>query len=149
MGTPAGPGSQAQEANLSTSSPVAPPNSPPGPSAGLAAATSLAVVRLPGPRADLVVLGLEVQGQRVDAVALAGRLRTVVEYVPQVRLARRAEDLGAAHEQAVVGLGIHRVVLGRRREAGPAGARVELGLRGEQLGAAGRAPIHARLLVGV
>ena len=41
----------------------------------------------------------------VDAVALAGRVRAVVEDVAEVAAAARAEHLGAAHEQAVVGLG--------------------------------------------
>src|ERR1700690_3616283 len=47
--------------------------------------------------------GLEGERRGVDAVALSVRPRPVVEDVAQVPAAGAADDLGAAHEQAVVG----------------------------------------------
>src|SRR4051794_9027042 len=55
-----------------------------------------------------LVLGsrLEVERERVDAVPLPGRLRPVREDVAEVRVARGAADLDAAHAVGRVGLGL-------------------------------------------
>src|SRR6202023_2842852 len=83
------------------------------------------------------------QRQRVDAVALARRGRAVVEHVPEVGPAVLAEDFGPAHEEAVVRPELDRLQVRRLVKAGPPGARFELGLGTEQLGAAGGATIGA------
>src|SRR4051812_23332066 len=73
----------------------------------------------------------ELQGDAVVAVTLAGRRRTVVEDVALVAAAAHAVVLGARDEHLVVGL--HRDRPGQRRpEARPAGAALELRVRGEQ-----------------
>src|SRR5262245_1948542 len=107
-------------------------------SAGRAGLRRPAVVLLPACRR-----GLEGQRAGVDAVALPGRGRPVVEDVAQVATAAAADHLGAAHEQAVVRPQLDR--LGDRGlvEARPPGARVELGVRAEQLAAAAGAPVEA------
>ena len=91
----------------------------------------------------LVLFGVEVQRAAVDAVAQAGRVRAVVEDVAQVAAAALADDLGALHEEAVVGPGLDRLVVHRVEEARPAGAGVELGVRVEQLRAAALAAVDA------
>src|SRR5215469_5999033 len=103
-------------------------------------------VRPPRSAAGLLLArgrGLERQRARVDAVPLAGRPGTVVEDVAEVAAAAAADDLGAPHEQAVIRPQFDR--LGDRGlvEAGPPGARVELGVRAEQLGAAAGTPVEA------
>src|SRR5262245_57651483 len=60
---------------------------------------------------------LEGQGDAVDAVAQAGRLRAVIEDVAQMAAAARAMDGRAHHEEGGV-LGRANGVLQRRPEAG-------------------------------
>ena len=93
---------------------------------GRSAAAERAGLRLSSSRVELQRAG-------VDAVALAGRVRAVVEDVAQVAAAARADDLGAPHEEAVVGPGLDPVVGHRVPEARPPGAGVELGVGAEQL----------------
>src|ERR1700691_5410415 len=76
-----------------------------------------------------LVGGLESQRAGVDAVAVAGRPRPVVEDVAQVTTATSADHFGPAHEQAVVGPQFHRLGDRGLEEARPAGAGVELGVR--------------------
>src|SRR5581483_7391212 len=92
---------------------------------------------------------LEPERRRVDAVPLPRRLGPVVEDVPQVPLAARAQDLRALHEEAPVGAHHDRVRLDRLPEARPAGPRLELRLRAEQRRAAPRAAVHALVLAVV
>ena len=94
---------------------------------------------------------VQLQRAAVDAVALAALVRrAVVEDVAEVGVAVLADDLGAAHEEAVVGAQLDVLEVGRLGEAGPAGAGVELGVGGEELGAAADAAVHAGgLLVDV
>ena len=73
----------------------------------------------------------ELQRDAVVAVALAGRLRAVVEDVALVAAAARAVVLGARNEHLEVGLGRHARPDGGV-EARPAGAALELRLRREQ-----------------
>src|SRR5438270_7530509 len=88
----------------------------------------------------------ELQGTAVDAVAQAGWLRAVREHVAQVAAAAAADDLGAGHPVARVGVGLDRFGEGRLGEARPPGARLELGVGAEQVGAAARAPVHPGVL---
>src|SRR5260370_34021685 len=60
----------------------------------------------------------------VDAVAQPGRLRPVVEHVPQVPAAARAVDLGTDHEVRAVHQLLDGRALRRRAEARPAAERV-------------------------
>ena len=53
-------------------------------------------------RPSSVLCGLELQGQRVDAVAQAGRGRAVGEHMAEVAAAPCAGDLGAAHAERLV-----------------------------------------------
>src|ERR1035438_3561626 len=86
---------------------------------------------------------LEGQCDGVDAVALGGRASIntgpVVEDVTEMSAAVTADDLGAAHEQAVVRAQLDRFGHRRLCEARPARARVELGVSREQHRRAGRA----------
>src|SRR6185503_3663565 len=90
---------------------------------------------------------LECERGRVHAVAQTGRLRPVVEDVPQVRVAAAAENLGPRQEGAIVLVRLHARGRGGSREARPPGAGFELGLRVEEGVAAGRAGVHAWIVV--
>src|SRR5439155_20443075 len=82
--------------------------------------------------------GLEPRGHPVHAVALTGALRSVREHVTQVTAAARAVHFRAAREETAVLARPHGT--GERlEEARPAGTAVELGVRGKQRLAAGRA----------
>src|SRR5690348_7065301 len=61
----------------------------------------------------------------------------------QVATAAAADDLGAVHEQAVVRPQLDRLGDCGLVEAGPPGARVELGIGAEQPGATAGAPVEA------
>src|SRR2546423_10076647 len=74
---------------------------------------------------------MEYQGVAVHAVAQPGRLRPVVEDVPEVAAAAAAVNFGPQHAEGPV-LGFADRVVQRLIEARPAGAALELGLRGEQ-----------------
>src|SRR5271154_2004110 len=87
---------------------------------------ALAVRVAAGLAGDLLTGGLlgggrERQRGRVDAVALAARPGAVVEHVAEVSATGAAEDLGSAHEQAVVRSQLHGLGDGRLGEAGPTG----------------------------
>ena len=78
-------------------------------------------------QASTAVGRLEGQRHAVDAVALAGRRRAVVEDVAEMTAAAAAMDFGAGHEQRIVDLEADRI--GQRfPETRPAGAGIELGL---------------------
>src|SRR6185503_14261852 len=98
-------------------------------------------------RSNLRLLELERRG--VHAVAQARGLGAVVEDVPEVRVATRAQHLGALREPAVVLLLRDVLLRHRLEEARPAGAGVELGLGAEERQAAAGALVHARVLGGV
>src|SRR5438105_609475 len=85
----------------------------------------------------------EVQRSRVNAVAQPGRIRTVVEHMPEMSTAAGARHLGAAHSPGIIRRGVD-VLLGQRRvEARPAAFGIELGLRTEQLVPATYAEVNA------
>src|SRR5256714_9556156 len=76
-----------------------------------------------------VPVGVEVEREGVDAPALPGRARAVVEHMAQVGAAAPAQDLGAGHPVGAVLARLDRLGDRRLREARPAGARVEFGIR--------------------
>src|ERR1700680_33065 len=77
-------------------------------------------------RAELLILVLE--RSRVDAVSLVRRPGTVVKYVPEVRIAFGAENLGATHEEAPVRFSADVFARHRFGEAGPARAGIKFGV---------------------
>src|SRR5260370_25648691 len=95
---------------------------------------------------------LERQRDRVDAPPLVGRhlVAFALEDVAEVGVAVGAPHLGPDRAERPVLDQHDSVPLGRLVEAGPAAVGLELGVGGEQLGAAGAALIDApRLGVGV
>src|SRR5438874_3003377 len=74
---------------------------------------------------------MKYQGVAVHAVAQPGRLRPVVEHVPEMAAAAAAVDFGPQHAEGPI-FGLADGVVERLVEARPAGAALELGLRGEQ-----------------
>ena len=100
---------------------------------------------MPGTMSD------EAQSGFVDAIAESGGRRAVVEHVAQVGVAQAAQDFGAVHEEAVVGLGVDVFGGDGRGVAGPAGAGIELGGGAEERVAAADAAVESggfRLIVG-
>src|SRR6266567_282859 len=99
------------------------------------------------------ILGrFERQGDRVDAPPLIGRhvVALALEDVPEMGVAVRAPGLGPDPAQRAVLDQHHRVAFLGLVEARPATVRLELGVRGEQLGAARSAAVDAAGLgVGV
>src|SRR5438477_6125941 len=63
----------------------------------------------------------------------------------EMAAAIRAHDLGPHHSEGRIALLVDRLVARRRGEGRPAAARVVLGLGAEELGAAARAAVRARL----
>ena len=97
------------------------------------------------PGAALLLL-LKLQRRRIDAIAQARGLRTVLEDVAEVRVAPGAVDFRAPHEEGVV-LARADVVRDGCMKTRPAGAGLELGVRVEQLQVTGDAAINTRLVV--
>src|SRR5882672_12835065 len=95
------------------------------------------------PPACALLLRLEIQRRRVDAVALARRLGAVGKDVAEMGGAAGAMHFRAGHEEAAVGLRLHGLLPGRLIEARPARAGIELGRRIEHRRAAADAGIHA------
>src|SRR5208282_3636977 len=62
------------------------------------------------------------QGCGVHAISQTGRLRTVIENVPKVRVALRSADLCAFHAKSIVIFPNDGLFADRSREAWPAGA---------------------------
>src|SRR5688572_15602793 len=88
-----------------------------------------------------VVLRAKTQRSRVDAVAQAGGLRSIVEHVAEVGVAVGAGDLGAHHAMRQVTVLVDAFASQRQPETGPAAARVELLRRLEQVRAAADAVV--------
>src|SRR5690606_26611776 len=91
-------------------------------------------------------LRLEAQRGRVDAVTKTGRTRPVGEHVPEVRAATRASDLVAHVSERAVLVRADRLRPDRLIEARPAGARVVLRLRAEEMLSADDAEILPGIL---
>ena len=64
----------------------------------------------------------QVQGHRIDAVAHTCRLRTIIENVPQMRVATAALHLSSQHSVTAIGLLLERFIASRCVEARPATA---------------------------
>src|SRR5262249_54348926 len=90
----------------------------------------------------------EFERDAVHAVALAGRLRAVVEDVAEMSAAAAAVHLGARNDHAVIVRRTHGA-LDRRVEARPAGTAVEFGLRLVERQVAGGALEHAGAMLVV
>ena len=95
--------------------------------------------------ATRVLVGLEAQRDRVDAVALVGRgvVALALEDVPEVRAAVGAADLDALHAEGAVLDVLDRVAGQRGVERRPPAVRLELRVAAEELGAAGAAGVDA------
>src|ERR1700687_4513927 len=78
----------------------------------------------------LVLIG-EVQGRRIHAEAQSGRIRTVVENVPQMRAATTAHHLGPPHPVTRIDVLGNPAFFQRRIEARPSASRVILGVGGK------------------
>ncbi len=78
---------------------------------------------------------------------LPGRRRAVGEDVAQVAVAAGAQDFDPQHPVAAIGVRRHVLVGHRLEEARPAGARVELRVRGKERQAAADARVDAVPLV--
>src|ERR1035438_6126231 len=91
-----------------------------------------------GPRALLACAGFELEGKRVDAVALTGGSGAVGEDVAEVTATVGTGDLGPTHAERAVVVFHDDPVVDRLGEAGPTRPRVELVVGAEQLGATDR-----------
>src|SRR4029077_2486105 len=87
-----------------------------------------------GSRAEMSGGGVELQRGRIDAVAEARRIRSIVEDVTEVPSTARARRLRTRHEERAVGLRGARCRIGRCEEARPASPRLELRVGAEELG---------------
>ncbi len=105
------------------------------------------VVRHPRPSLLLLIL-LQIQRRRVDAVAQSGRRRAVGEDVAEVGAAVVAGDFGAQHAEAAVDVLVDQFFVVRRVKTRPAAARIELGLGAEKRGTAADAAVGA-VAVGI
>src|SRR5471030_137321 len=94
-----------------------------------------------------LLLRIESQRRRIDAITKAGSRRPILKHVAQVRVALAAQRFHTLHEQAGIGLGAGGFLDDGRPETRPAGSRLELFLRPEQRIAAADAAVHARLMV--
>jgi hypothetical protein len=93
--------------------------------------------------------GFEVQGQGVDAIALAGGFWAVGENVAKVCLAVAANHFGADHAVGFIDNGFYFALGEDIVKAGPAGSRVEFGFGGEEVLAAGYTAVYAFLIMFV
>lgn len=90
----------------------------------------------------------QVERDRVDAIAQTGGGWAVRKNVSQVGVTTGAEDLGAAHEEAIVLFRFNAITGDRLPKARPTRPRVEFRLGGKKVVAAARAAISP-LLLGV
>ena len=90
---------------------------------------------------------LELQHRAVDAIALAGGRRTVGKDVTEMTAALRAVHFRPRHAVGAIDRLFERARM-RRMKAGPAGARLELGVVGEKLLPAAGARERAGALLG-
>src|SRR5687768_8418103 len=95
------------------------------------------------------LLRFEVECGGIDAEALAGRLRAVLEHMAEVGAAVRAANLGADHAVGPVAAFLDAAGFRRLPERRPARTRIVFRGRREQRLAADHAEVHAVLLVAV
>lgn len=89
----------------------------------------------------------ERKGRRVHAVAKPGRLRPVLEHVPQVGIAPCAKHLDPFREPTRIVLGADILLGDRGEKAGPSRSGFVLGLRSEQARFAAHAPVDPLLVM--
>src|SRR5206468_11457207 len=75
---------------------------------------------------------VQIERNRIHAVAQPGRLRTVIEEVAQMAPAACAVNLGPTHEQASILLDLDATRFDRLIEAGPTSTRLEFRRRVEE-----------------
>src|SRR5229473_7628841 len=75
---------------------------------------------------------LQLQRRRIDAVAQSGRAGSVLEHVPEMAVALRAQHFGPDHAVADVTLLVDMALHRGLRKARPAAAGIELGVGFEQ-----------------
>src|SRR6266478_5376249 len=89
-------------------------------------------------RSRKVLFRLQLQRRRIDAVAQSGRAGAVLEHMPEMAVALRAQHFGPDHAVADVALLVDVALQRRLGKARPAAAGIELGVGFEQrLSAAG------------
>ena len=81
---------------------------------------------------------LERQSDAIHAVSQAGRLRTIIEYMPKMPAAAHTMDGGAVHAEGRVRCRANSLIQ-RRPEARPTRSTLELRVRGKQTKFASRA----------
>src|SRR5712691_10375057 len=93
------------------------------------------------------LVGHELEGAAVHAVAQSRGVRSVVEHMAEMGLAGGAAHFRSAHEQRAVLMLGHRALVGGGVEARPARTRSEFGVGSEQRVAAAYAHVHAFALL--
>ena len=86
---------------------------------------------------------LEIERDRVDAIAQTRRSRAIVEDVPEVGAATGAGDFDAAHAKAQVFALVDAVGVDGVKKAGPAAVRVEFLVRAKEFRPATHTAVHA------
>src|SRR5215467_13806992 len=75
---------------------------------------------------------IQLQGDRIDAVAQTCRTRPIGKYMSEVSAALAANDLSPGHAKACVLFSLDSFVIDGFVEAGPTGTGIVLGIRVEQ-----------------
>src|SRR5258708_20557016 len=83
-------------------------------------------------KAAFALFRLQLQRRRIDAVAQSGRTGSVLEHVPEMAVAFRAQHFGPDHAMADVTFLVDMALGGGLRKARPAAAGIELGVGFEQ-----------------
>src|SRR5579859_1865514 len=94
----------------------------------------------------LLLRGPEIERRRIHAIPQPRRRWTIVKHMPQVRIARRAANLGAYHAVARILVLDHATARGGLGETWPARSGIKLRLRIKQRSPAAHAVIHPRIL---
>ena len=81
----------------------------------------------------ILLLLVQFQRQRIDAIAQACGPRAIVENMTQVRVATAAQYFGAVHSVRMIRMFFHNFIVGGRGETWPTTARVELGIGSKKL----------------
>ena len=93
--------------------------------------------------ASFTARGFEIEDYGIHAIAFAGRRRTVVEEMSEMRATAAAEDFRSVHVQGCVQLIGDRAGADGLEETWPAAGAGELGVRPEERVAAGGAVVRA------
>src|ERR1700733_3161980 len=90
-----------------------------------------------------VLFRLQLERGRVDAIAQSGRAGAIVEYMPEVTIAARAQHFGSDHAVADVALLVDMALRRGRGKARPAAAGIEFGIGFKQRLSAAGAGVNA------